>query len=165
MFAQQGSREPRTVEGAADPNAPGTEAHPETEYQPLFQLNVTENIGAFTAPVSMYKCLAEQSVEKLQALLRGGNAGVGNPSNGFSSQVVHYDPRGRGMHGQVSGTQNIDGVPYLAFSDGTIVNAGDLARFWTHGYGDKAALQNALLDVVAEQADRARVLAAGGYGD
>lgn len=89
-------------------------------------------------PVNPHYCLTQASAEDLQSMVGG--------------KIIYSAPFTSGRWGGMfTGMENPLGVPWLAFDDGTLANAGQLADYWTHGYNAQAALRNALQDIKLAQ--------------
>lgn len=123
----------------------GTIPGPPSIFTPVFQRTVQAwgyGIG-MGAPVNPTYCLSEKSAVELAKLLAD-----------LQPSIIHMLPFGPLFHGQITGMENPDGVPWFAFPDGSYLNAGsDLAAFWTHGYGDGPAMRNARGIIALNQRD------------
>ncbi len=121
--------------------APTIPTDDKPSFSPVFQQGVQAwafNIGQ-GMPVNPKYCLSQASAETLQTLLK---------LSGADGNIIYRSPFTAGVyHGVFTGMENPDGVPWFAYSDGTLSNAGQLADYWTHGYNEGAALRNALQDI------------------
>lgn len=95
------------------------------QYVPSYQLLVTVLIPGYPIPqpYSYFACLTEASAAELAALLADPDMFIfdANPANPY-------------YVGGCFGTADLLGVPYFGWkSDGSMINAGALAQFWSHG--------------------------------
>lgn len=110
-----------------DPKPPQTvPAQPQpvpNRFTPVFQAGITTTAPAMPPqPVTPYACLSEESTQALVKLLADSDL-----------YVFHSHPWGPLFNGSVLGAQDPGGVPWFGWSDGSMLNAGSLATFWTHG--------------------------------